>query len=331
MTDFLHFLNTADSDSLTKISGVTAPVAEGLIATRPFDSVDDCLKVKGMGKNLLARMQAAVDANEAVPEQNSLIPVEQEPIPIAKSEPTNDQPPGDKPSFGSRLGSALLSFFRALLRLIIVVLVIGGIGAAIYFGYPILRDRFIAPIEQNTARVAQLENEVAELQQQLSETNTRVDELSASIEAHTASLEKLEAIQLTLETELKENNAETSVKLKQEVMMTRVLDMLARARLYLVQSNFGLAREDIRSARDVLAELQAESNDEVLTQAVARLDLALGNLPAFPVVASGDLDIAWQILMTGQAAAATTAQPTPAFTTTPEPTLEITITATATP
>jgi hypothetical protein len=30
---------------------------------------------------------------------------------------------------------------------------------------------------------------------------------------------------------------------------------------------------------------------------IARLDLALGNLPAFPVVAVDDVDIAWQLLV----------------------------------
>jgi len=284
--------------------------------------------VKGMGKNILARIQTAVDANEPKSEEIALIPAEEEPMPLEKSQPAKETESDDKPAFGSRFGNALLNFLRALLRLILVILLIGGVGAAIYFGYPLLRERFIAPVEQNTARVTELENEVADLKIQLSEINQRVDKMNASIEAHTATLEKLEAMQLTLETQLKENNDESLLRLKQEVMMTRVLDTLARARLYLAQSNFGLAKEDIQSARDLLAELKTGSSDEVLTQAIAHLDLALGNLPAFPVVASGDLDIAWQILMTGQAAATATPEPTSTFTTTPEPALESTATVT---
>jgi len=108
--------------------------------------------------------------------------------------------------------------------------------------------------------------------------------------------------------------------------------VLARARLYLAESNFGLAREDVRSARELLVELEAGSNDEVLTQAISRLDLALGNLPAFPVVASGDLEVAWQILMTGETIA--TATPVPTSTGTPAPavpTVGTTLTITATP
>jgi hypothetical protein len=60
-----------------------------------------------------------------------------------------------------------------------------------------------------------------------------------------------------------------------------------------------------------LFELANEANDETLHQAVARLDLALNNLPEFPVVASGDLEIAWQILMSGEASVVPTSTPTP--------------------
>ncbi|HSG43822.1 MAG TPA: hypothetical protein VLA72_11755 [Anaerolineales bacterium] len=44
--------------------------------------------------------------------------------------------------------------------------------------------------------------------------------------------------------------------------------------------------------------------------AIFRLDLVLKNLPAFPVAASNDLDIAWQILIDGYPVP-TTATPTP--------------------
>jgi hypothetical protein len=102
--------------------------------------------------------------------------------------------------------------------------------------------------------------------------------------------------------------------------------MFWRARGYIWRKAiFGLAKTDVQTARDLLAELQAEKNDAVLAQAIARLDLALGNLPDFPVVASGDLEIAWQILMSGNVPPTPTPVPPTA---TPEPTLEVTPTAT---
>ena len=61
MSAFLDFLNTADIDTLTSIPGINRPLAEELIAARPFEVVEDCLKVRGMGKNLLARIQSAFE------------------------------------------------------------------------------------------------------------------------------------------------------------------------------------------------------------------------------------------------------------------------------
>jgi hypothetical protein len=349
MNDFLHFLNTASTDSLTKISGISQSLAENLIAARPFDSVDDCLRVRGMGKNLLARAQSAFEAMQPeIPETKevAMIPIEEkEPMQIEKSQPTIEPPLENKPSFGRRVGQVFLNVLRALLRLVLLVLLIIGVGAAIYYGAPYLRDKFIAPVEQNTSRVNELENEIANLQTQLTEintqlieannqiteTNNRIDTLEQSIDAHTASLEKLAGMQATLETQLKENDDKTLLALKREVVLTRILDMLARARLYLAQSNFGLAKEDVQAARDLLTELQAEATDDVLNQAGTRLDLALGNLPAFPVVASGDLEIAWQILMTGEAMATATPEPAITSTTTPEPLPVPSATATAIP
>jgi type II secretory pathway component PulM len=322
-------------------------VAENLIAARPFDSVDDCLKVRGMGKNLLARTQSAFEAMQpAIPETKkvAVIPIEEkEPMQIEKRQPAVEPPPENKPPLGRRGGQVFLNILRALLRLVLLVLFIFGVGAAIYYGAPYLRDKFIAPVEQNTARVNELENEIADLQTQLTEinaqltaandqiteTNNRIDTLEQSIAAHTASLEKLAGMQSTLETQLRENDDKTLLALKHEVELTRILDTLARARLYLAQSNFGLAKEDVQAARDLLTELQADTQDEVLNQASTRLDLALGNLPAFPIVASGDLEIAWQILMTGETIA--TATPEPVTTGSPPPEAPVEATPTATP
>ena len=329
MEKLLHFINSADPNLLTTIPGINRQLADDLAAARPFDTVETLLKVKGVNKKLLSRIEATLEANQLEEQSNAIVPMEEDVQFPEKSQPVKEPPVADEqPSFGSRAGAALRSFIRALFRLIAILIVIGGIGAALYFGLPVLRDRYIVPVEQNSARVNQLETEVADLKNQIAEVNNRLDGIDTSIETHTASIEKLEEIQNQLETQLKESNEKTLVKLNQEVMMTRALDTLARARLYLAQSNFGLAKEDVQSARDLLAELQSQSGDEAQAQAISRLDSALNNLPAFPVVASGDLEIAWQILMTGNVAPTATLEPSPTISATVEPTLEVTVTAT---
>ncbi len=118
------------------------------------------------------------------------------------------------------------------------------------------------------------------------------------------------------------------------------MELLSRARLFLYQSNFGLARSDAQAARDVLAEMQStapESKQKDLTEALFRLELVIKNLPDFPVAASDDLDIAWQILMDGYPVPST-ATPTPVATlppieetATPTPVPDSTATPTAIP
>lgn len=324
MSDFLTFLNTTDLDTLSQTQGVTNSLAENLIAARPFNSVDECLKVKGMGKTLLARLQSAAEAQGNESENKAMIPVEEEAPPayIEKHQPAQENFK-EQDSFLSRLGRAFVNFLRALLRLIVLVIFIGGIAALLYYGLPYINRTFIAPVERNTAQIKKLETEISALKTQLDDMNVRVETLEKSVEAYSLSIQKLEGMQTEIETQLQTNNDKVLLALKHEVMMTRALDTLARARLYLAQSNFGLAKIDVQSTRDLLTELQAEADDDLLLQVISRLDLALGNLPDFPVVASGDLEIAWQILMSGEAPVIPTAMftPTPAAleTTTPTP------------
>ena len=337
MSDFLHFLNNADLKTLTQVSGVNRQLAGNLIAARPFDTADDCLNVKGMGKATLARLESFAAELDQPAENSAMVPVEKEamPAPVEKNQSAQDSDAGQD-SFLKRLGRAFLYFMRALIRLILLALLFVAVGAMFYFGLPYIQNTFIAPVEENTAQIQRMEAEIADLQTQLDEMNGRVTTLEDSIEAHTASIEKLTEMQASLDEQLQDTNDTLLLELKHEAMFTRALDTLARARLYLAQSNFGLARTDVQTARDLLFELENETDDAILSQAIARLDMALGNLPDFPVVASGDLEIAWQILISGNApapTATTTSTPTPApvVTETPSVIPEATATPTAFP
>jgi hypothetical protein len=335
MNDFLNFLNTADLDTLTKTPGITRVIAGNIIAARPFEKPEDCLNVHGMGKGLLGRLQANFEAGEKPAENSAMIQVEETPASIERHQPVSETPK-QQDSFFTRLGQAFIAFLKALVRLIAIAIVIGGIGAALYYGIPYFNQKVVVPIEKNRADIKQVEGEVTALQAKLDETNHRVDtldqsmaELQKSIEAQSASLTRLDEIQKSLEEKIQASQDETLLQLKNEVMFTRALDMLGRARLYLAQSNFGLARADVESARKLLATLQAEDDDPQRGQAIERLDMVLGNLPAFPVVAAGDLEIAWQILVSGESAP--TATPIPSSTPTAVPTVEPTIESTPTP
>ncbi|MBK7320277.1 helix-hairpin-helix domain-containing protein [Candidatus Villigracilis affinis] len=354
MSDFLNYLNTADLDTLTKTPGITRPIAGGIIAGRPFDSVDDCLKVRGMGKNLLTRLQSTFEGEENVSESRAMVTVEEEPkpAPIERHQPAQESAREEEPSFLTRLGRALLVFFRALMQLIALAIIIAGIGAAFYYGLPFINQNVIVPIEQNTTGIRELRDEIEILQTELNEMNARVDAVEKTIETQSASIARLEEMQKTLEEEITTQNNSVMVALKREVMYTRAIETISRARLYLSQSNFGLAKTDVQSARDLLAELLMDAPTyqvDAFNQILMRLDLALGNLPAFPVIAADDVDIAWQLMMMGlpesEAEIVPTSTPLPpptftpttvlepsaTFTPTPAPVLEITPTPTAIP
>lgn len=239
-------------------------------------------------------------------ENKSQLPIEDEAMPLLE-----DKSHSTEESFLSRFGKAFGNFLRALIRLIAIVLFIALIGAGLYYGIPFFYKNFIEPTQQNTTRITHLEIQISALQTQQSDLETRLSAVENTIESYSASIQKLEDMQSTIENQLQENNDKVLVELKHEVMLARAFDMLGRARLYLSQSNFGLAKEDVQGARDILFTLANETNDEALHQVVARLDLALGNLPQFPVVASGDLEIAWQILISGEASVIATSTPTP--------------------
>ena len=243
-----------------------------------------------------------------------------------------------RPTFGQIVRGIIL----AILRLVIIVAVIGGCGAAVYFGAPFVNDQFVRPVEENTSqmndinfRQSQSEFQVADLQMRLATLEAAQTTQSESIADITSQLQTLEAGQTDQgeTTSLLDSRVqalegadamrnESLAELTYQSDLLRAMELLSRARLFLYQSNFGLARLDVQAARDALAEIRStapESKQKDLNEALRRLDTALADLPDFPVAASDDLDIAWQILLSGYPVAPTTT-PTPIATITPDAT-----------
>jgi F0F1-type ATP synthase membrane subunit b/b' len=261
-------------------------------------------------------------------------------------EPKPERPPAPPsapsgPSFGERVGR----FFRFLLRLISLLLLLSLLSLILYLTLPWFYQTFIRPVEQNTTQVRelhlqqkQMKQEIADLQTKLgtletaqnqhdgslTDLNKRLSDIETEITARTESLTALEKMQTELQTQNQANSAE----LKRQVNLLKGMELLSRARLFMYESNFGLARQDVQIAHDLLAKIQPEApqplGDE-LAAVVQRLDMVLSNLPDFPVAASDDLDIAWQILLTGLPTA------TPTLNESPSPTAVLSVTATAIP
>jgi len=363
MNDFLDFLNNADFENLNSLPWMNKALAERLIAARPFATLEDCLKVRGMNQKLLERLKAAFAERAALNANQPRLP---EPVRPAAEPPAAlparlepiSQPHPAATDFWTRMQRAFLVFLRVLLVLFFIFLLVGGIGAAIYFGLPYLQEKYVQPIEQNSAnisalatvqmgnleamstQVADLQDQIAALQQQIETANQHTADLEKAIADHTAALAKLEQVQAELDDAAAQQRDSLLIELKHQVMLTRAIEILSRGRLFLSQSNFGLAKADVQACRDLLAELQTEVpayQAESLAAVLARLDLALGNLPDYPVIAVDDVDIAWNLLIIGlpesaaeAAALAITPTPpsTPDATATPEQTPTPTLTPT---
>ncbi len=308
----------------------------------------------------------------ATPEGTTSQPQEQTGITLPREHPTPNKAPG--PGCGRRLWRAFVFLLKLFLFLVFIVAVVAGI----YLGWPVVYKGYILPVQNHTVQIATLESRQGRSDQQLATAQSglkaigteqarqaqslaRLDtslgaaeseiaahskslaDLQDEIAAHTRSLAALEEMQATL----KADKDATLAEVNRQISLMKSMELLSRARLFLYQSNFGLAKQDVQIARDILAEVQPAAPlplGKDLSEVVLRLDLALGNLPDFPVAASDDLDIARRILLLGipqpPAAGETptpaslpenTATPTILPSNTPTPTPEATLTPTATP
>ena len=243
-------------------------------------------------------------------------PVETKPaLPPPPREPPAPPRTATGPSFGDRVGR----FFRFLFRLVVLLLFLGLLSLVLYLTLPWLYQRFIRPVEQNTVQVQELqsrqeqtEQKLADLQTQLgtlqdvqnthdgslTDLDERMSKIESEIAARTESLAALESLQ----SELKAQNQQVSAELERQIGLLKAMELLSRARLSMYQSNFGLARQDVQIAHDLLATVRPDAPEPLageLDAVILRLDLTLSNLPDFPVAAADDLDIAWQILLSG--------------------------------
>jgi hypothetical protein len=213
----------------------------------------------------------------------------------------------------------------------VLLLFLGLLSIALYLALPWLYERFIRPVERNTVQVGELqtqqektEQELADLQARLealesdqdqnaesfSKLDQRLSDIETEINARTESLATLERLQ----SELEEQNQAVSAELERQIDLLKAMELLSRARLSMYQSNFGLARQDVQIARDILVGIEPDAPgtlSQELSAVILRLDMTLSNLPDFPVAASDDLDIAWQILLSGKPAGTPTTTITP--------------------
>ena len=222
--------------------------------------------------------------------------------------------------------SPKLSVSSSIMRVVIILLkfalflaVLGILAAILYLSWPVIYTRYILPVENHSTQIAILETKQSEDLAELSILTTKVAAIQTDQPKIVNALTEFNARIESLETEvgkqanslgvidnlgktLKSDNLESAARLDLQIKIMKSMELLSRARLFLYQSNFGMAKQDIQIARDLLATIVSngtETTSTELVEVVQRLDLCLSRLPEFPVVASDDLDIAWQLLLQG--------------------------------
>lgn len=277
-----------------------------------------------------------------------IIPIEtDEKTALVKEIPTPTPPPTEKPSpqpaTGSGFGRFLKGLLFFLLRLTVILVLLGVLAISVAYLAPLVYERYVRPVEINAAQVSDLRNQQAQNAEQIASLQARLATAEAGqtkqaqtiadftgrlttiengIAEHTKKLAALDEMQ----SELMKTNEASLTAMNNQIEMLKALETLSRARLFLYQSNFGLARQDTQSAYEILAALQEKSPTPQLKEAVFRLGLVLEKLPGFPVAASSDLDQAW-VALVGENPSKQT--PIPSESTTP--TLAPTESVTATP
>ena len=294
MKNFLEFLNTSKQEELSSLAGISPAQVDKIVAGRPFASLEDCARSLELAEDGFSKLKADYELAAAA-ETETAEKQEQEPQP----EPVKTT---EKRSTAS-----------VILRIVIAVLFLGVIFLLFYFGIPLFKENILNPLQSNTARVSEvaslqaadverLSDEITALQERITTLEGRADAVDESLASHTETLAKLEEMQISLQTSLDTHKTDVLKQIDEQLTLTRAIELLARSRLYLSQSNFGLAKTDIAAARDLLFGLQsgiATDQSAALKIVIERLDLALSNLPVYPVVAVYDLDVAWQYLVDG--------------------------------
>ena len=245
--------------------------------------------------------------------------------------------------------SAIVRFFRGLLRLVLVLLIGILIGTGLYFGFLFVYQQLVIPTQQNAIEIQNLNTRVNQNWEILTERNTDLDlrvsvlegdlekkaiqisELSTEIEQNAADLDafqikfrdmneqldKYDKLILNLikqdeifvvndeEFQKSLDNLQIDRKLQpvyQDITLFKVLLQINRSRLYLLQDNYGIAKDELILAKELLNSLLSTASpdqEEIISLWDARLNLAISHLPTNPILANDDLDILWKMMANG--------------------------------
>ncbi len=237
-----------------------------------------------------------------------------------------------RPTFGQRAGRAV----RCFLGWVLMILLGAAIGTALFLYAPRLFERWIRPVQANTAAVSTLEARIsglesaqsqasleqlgmqsavtarlAEAEGRLAEAESRLNEAENTAATQAAQLAELQsalddtAVQLdVLAVQLAALQAEIPgaaeyTEYNRQLLLMRAWQQLMQVRLRMLENNVGLAQDNLNQALETLGQayaLSSSAQQAALDPILDRLDAVVRNLTQNPFAAVGDLEIAWHDL-----------------------------------
>lgn len=162
-------------------------------------------------------------------------------------------------TFLDRLSQAFLFLVRIFLRLMLVLIILGGIAAVVYWGVPYLYRSYVRPVEENTAEITNLgsqqETTTTLFTNQIDDLQSRMDSLELKSDSRQEKLAEIEAILAEQKTLLDETVADLSQFEEINTQLTEQQDALVE-----IQADI-LALDSVIGENSVLLETLTDKPD----------------------------------------------------------------------
>ncbi len=160
-----------------------------------------------------------------------------------------------------------------------------------------LEDALATAVAQNQTSDDALSQALLALQTDQNDLTSQVDRLGGDVDQLQADLTRIDGAVTALDTAVNETFL-TPNELQRTLALFRVWQIIARARLHLLDDNAGLARNDVeeslRTVDYLISTSAGAAEEENLRLIQTRLALAFSNLGDQPQQAANDLESAWR-------------------------------------
>jgi DNA repair exonuclease SbcCD ATPase subunit len=162
-------------------------------------------------------------------------------------------------------------------------------------------------------RLADVEGEVAAQREDIAALNAHSDGLDARLGGFESDLDGIQSLSEKLQVlagdldglserlnvlELAIAAEDPPIKeIQKHIQLLRVMELVTRARMWIIQDNPGKAKDDLVIAKAALETTDASLEDGSLSKLIDRLDQIIFEIPLSPVIAADDLEILWQLLI----------------------------------